>query len=299
MTDLQHNSTKFGTGKVARILVNLFALITIIVGLAFAGDSTFGGLLVVVSGILIFPKTREFISRIKNSENSKTPLFFKLFVGILLITGIFISSSDLASSNLKEWESKKQEIISQVQKDIEQNELGAAKKVIDKFNAAVTKDSQFDALKSQYQAAKEKADALVFAKKAEEKAAIEKAANDKVLAEKAAAIKLEAEKAAAEKIAAAQEAKEKAKKEIESKLAVTQAQQKPVVASKSGKSKVVSKLGGLVFLANGQEFSVGPPTVLIIDGIVYPNPSAKYIDEGNWCRFKAGSLYADEVICER
>lgn len=299
MTDSPSNSTKFGKSKLAQTFISLFAFITIVVGLVFTGDSTFGGLLVVMSGILIFPKIRQLISRNANSENSKIPLFLRLFVGLLLITGIVISSGDLASTTLQEWESKKQVIILQVQKNIEQNDLVAAKKVLDKFNSAVLKDEQFNALKSQYQVAKEKTDAEVLAKKAEEKAANEKALTEKLIAEKAATEKVEAEKVAAEKIAAAQAAKEKAKKELESKSAATQAQQKPVVASKSGKSKVVSKLGGLVFLANGQEFGIGPPTVLIIEGVMYPNPSAKYIDEGYWCRFKAGSLYAEEVTCER
>lgn len=72
-------------------------------------------------------------------------------------------------------------------------------------------------------------------------------------------------------------------------------------ASTGGMSRVVSKVGSLIYLANGQTFAIERPTMLHIDGQIYPKGSGSpdYIQVGYQCRFTGDSFNVAEVFCKR
>ncbi len=71
--------------------------------------------------------------------------------------------------------------------------------------------------------------------------------------------------------------------------------------STGGMSRVVSKVGSLIYLANGQTFAIERPTMLHIDGQIYPKGSGSpdYIQVGYRCRFTGEQFNVSEVFCER
>lgn len=72
-------------------------------------------------------------------------------------------------------------------------------------------------------------------------------------------------------------------------------------SSVGGMSKVVSKVGSLIYLANGQTFAIERPTMLHIDGQIYPKGSGNpdYIQVGYRCRFTGEPFNVAEVFCDR
>jgi hypothetical protein len=147
------------SAKKTSIFVSVVASIIIFMGVALAVTSLVGGCLLIVSGILFLPKFRDILVNTGSGGSLNTHRNLKIAAWFFLIVGLFLSSSRINSQNLNEWNSQKQEIISQFENSINSNNLDEAKKTIDKFSSAVKNDSQFDALKSQYQAAVKKADA--------------------------------------------------------------------------------------------------------------------------------------------
>ena len=68
-----------------------------------------------------------------------------------------------------------------------------------------------------------------------------------------------------------------------------------------GLSKVVGKVGSLIYLANGKTFAIERPTMLHVDGQIYPKGSGNpdYIQIGYRCRFTGTEFEVAEVFCER
>lgn len=102
------------------------------------------------------------------------------------------------------------------------------------------------------------------------------------------------------KIKAREEALAKKKAEEEA-AAQRNAMQSSSTSSVGGMSRVVSKVGSLIYLANGQTFAIERPTMLHIDGQIYPKGSGSpdYIQVGYRCRFTGDSYSVAEVFCER
>jgi hypothetical protein len=72
-------------------------------------------------------------------------------------------------------------------------------------------------------------------------------------------------------------------------------------SSANGLSRVVAKVGSLIYLANQKTFAIERPTILHIDGQMYPKGSGSpdYIQVGYRCRFLGSEFNVTEVFCER
>lgn len=66
-------------------------------------------------------------------------------------------------------------------------------------------------------------------------------------------------------------------------------------------SRVVAKVGSLIYLANQQTFAIERPTILHIDGTMYPKGSGSpdLIQVGYRCRFTGREYNVIEVFCKR
>lgn len=106
-------------------------------------------------------------------------------------------------------------------------------------------------------------------------------------------------------IRAREEAAEQARKEAEAKsraaVAAASASSGGGGGSTAGLSRVVSKVGSLIYLANGQTFAIERPTMLHIDGTLYPKGSGDpdLIQIGYRCRYIGEQYAVIEVFCER
>ncbi len=109
-------------------------------------------------------------------------------------------------------------------------------------------------------------------------------------------------------IKAREEAAEQARKEAEAKSRAAAAAAAAASASSGGGgsstgglSRVVSKVGSLIYLANGQTFAIERPTMLHIDGTLYPKGSGDpdLIQIGYRCRYIGEQYAVIEVFCER
>lgn len=107
-------------------------------------------------------------------------------------------------------------------------------------------------------------------------------------------------------IKAREEAAEQARKEDEAKSRAAAAAAASTSSggggsSTAGLSRVVSKVGSLIYLANGKTFAIERPTMLHIDGTLYPKGSGDpdLIQIGYRCRFIGEEFAVIEVFCER
>jgi hypothetical protein len=93
--------------------------------------------------------------------------------------------------------------------------------------------------------------------------------------------------------------KAKAAEELAQQKAEQQANQS--TSSANEMSRVVSKVGSVIYLANQKTFIIERPTMLHIDGQIYPKGSGSpdYIQIGYRCRFTGTEYNVAEVFCER
>lgn len=98
-------------------------------------------------------------------------------------------------------------------------------------------------------------------------------------------------------------ARERAKQEATKRAAAQRASSATYSSSGSGggMSRVVGKVGSLIYLANGETFAIERPTMLHIDGQIYPKGSGNpdYIQVGYRCRFTGEKFNVAEVFCNR
>jgi hypothetical protein len=124
-----------------------------------------------------------------------------------------------------------------------------------------------------------------------------KALNDAIALKKA-----EQEKAVEELVAKRKAAEEESAARIKAANDAVQALQNSNSGSNNGLSRVVAKVGSLIYLANQQTFAIERPTMLHIDGQIYPKGSGSpdYIQVGYRCRWTGRSEFeVVEVFCER
>ena len=128
-----------------------------------------------------------------------------------------------------------------------------------------------------------------------------KARNDAIALKKAEQEKADEESAARRK--AADEESAARRKAVSDAFETAKAvSQNSNSGSNNGLSRVVAKVGSLIYLANQQTFAIERPTMLHIDGQIYPKGSGSpdYIQVGYRCRWTGRSEFeVVEVFCER
>jgi hypothetical protein len=214
-----------------------------------------------------------------NLSDSKRKLFavFSIIIGFVLIIGSINAYID----QLK-WEQKQAHIVSEAER------LGISVeeyRTIDSALFYMPPNSTVEDYKKIDEKAKKSGFTDGFAYLLEEQSAKKDGKTiDQVIAERA--------KRKAEEVA---ERKAEEEKEQQAKAYAQSSNQS---SGGGDKSRVVSIVGWTVYLANGDKFILEKPTVLHLDGQIYPKADIAFIQVGYRCRY-TGDLVAIEAFCER
>jgi len=263
-------------------VINLFSIFSAIIfslGLILSMSSLLGGFLIVLSGSIFFPKVRLIVvdSGFGGSLISQRNL--KIIATLFLFTGFVICSSEIRDVNFNEWSNNKQKLISKIESDIQKNNLEDAKQLINKFKSAVKNDLQFDGLVAKYQVAKDKNDADLANKKADEKAAAEKLAKDQALAQSQKEASL---------------TKSNAEKETSSTNNATSSFQ-----PSSGTVTRIDTSTGNVAISGFTRVTVGKGTSITVNGSRVKNEGDLMVGDRCTVRMESYDLYAQNLVCSR
>ncbi|CAN1505847.1 hypothetical protein MCEKH45_00644 [Methylophilaceae bacterium] len=256
--------------KFFRILNHIVSIIIIFAGIGTITNSLFGGLMVVLSGLLFSVIIKDIFNKKLFNNNLKSFKVINIIVFILFFAGLILAGNEGDTKRLiKDWDENKDKIVLNISKQIADGDLFGANYDLKKYESLAKGNSAFADVQAKYLNAVE-----------------EKEAKDK-------------------KIAAAKAAKEKemaAAKEIEEQeQEITEQQATSSYSSDNDLSKVVAKVGSLIYLANQKTFAIERPTILHINGQMYPQGSGSpdYIQVGYRCRFTGTEYNVAEVFCER
>jgi hypothetical protein len=160
--------------KFLKILNHFVSGFLIIAGIASITNSLFGGLILVLSGLLFSVIIKDIINKKLFNNNLKSFKVFNIILFILFIAGTAIINSGASEKRLiKDWDDNKDKIVLGISKQIVDGDLSSANRDLERYEVAAKEDPKFASLKEKYQialnakAAKEKK--IADAKAAEEK----------------------------------------------------------------------------------------------------------------------------------